>query len=100
DDLNFDLIELLVELNGSNVPYLKMADVIPTNQQQVAAVGHQHIVSGYATYFRTHSAPGRNFLFQAGTKARATGGPVVNNKGEVIAIATEPVAGDQTVTLA
>lgn len=100
DDSNLDLIELLVDLNGSKVPYLKMIDVIATNQEQVAAVGHQHIVPGLATYLRTHSAPGGNFLLQAATEARATGGPVVNNKGEVIAIATEPVAGDQTLTLA
>jgi len=29
-----------------------------------------------------------------------TGGPVINKKGEVIAIATEQNIGDQTVTLA
>jgi tetratricopeptide (TPR) repeat protein len=100
EDLNLDLIELLVELKGSEVPYLKMTDVIATKDEQVAAVGHQHIVPGFVAYVRVHSERGRNFLFSGATSAGATGGPVVNKKGEVIAIATEPSAGDQTVTLA
>jgi tetratricopeptide (TPR) repeat protein len=99
DDLNFDLIELLVELNGSKVPYLKMTDVIATNQEQVAAAGNQHIVPGFATHVRTYSAPGKNFRFSAATEARATGAPLINKKGEVIAIVTEPAAGDRSVTL-
>jgi len=101
EDVNLDLIELLVELNGGDeVPYLKMTDASPTKDEQVAAVGHQHIVPGFVSYVRTHSEPGRNFLFLPTTIARATGGPVVNEKGEVIAIITEQAVGDQTVTIA
>ena len=100
EDLNLDLIELLVELKGREVPYLKMTDVIATTDEQVAVVGHQHVVPGIVTYVRTHSEPARNFLFSSATVARATGGPVVNKKGEVIAIATEQAVGDQTLTLA
>jgi tetratricopeptide (TPR) repeat protein len=100
EDLNLDLIEVLVELKGGEVPYLKMTDVIAARDEQVVAVGHQHIVQGFVSYVRTHSQPGRNFLFSAATEARATGGPVVNSKGEVIAIATEQAVGGQTVTMA
>jgi len=100
EDLNLDLIELLVELKGCEVPYLKMTDIIANIDEQVAVVGHQHIVSVSVSYVRTHSGSGRNLLLSAATAARATGGPVVNKKGEVIAIATEQAAGDQTVSLA
>ena len=100
EDLNLDLIELLVDPKGGAVPYLKMTDVNATRDEQVTAFGYQHIVKGFVSYVRTYSEPARNFLFLAATTARATGGPVVNKKGEVIAIANEQDVGDQTVTLA
>lgn len=100
DDLNFDLIELLADLNGSDVPFLKVSDVNATKGEPVTAFGHQHIVQGFVSYVRTYSGPKRNFLLSAATAAQATGGPVVNKKGEVIAVATGHTLGDQTVTLA
>src|SRR6266404_3299974 len=100
EDLNLDLIELLVELKGGEVPYLKMTDVIANKDEQVAAVGHQHIVQGFVSYVRTHSGPGRNFLFSTATAAQATGSPVINKKGEVIGIAADQAVGGQMVNLA
>lgn len=100
EDPDLDLIQLLIDLPEGEVPYLRMTDVNATSVEQVTAFGHQHIVQGFVSYVRTHSEPRRHFLFSAATAARATGGPVVNKKGEVIAIATEQDVGDQKVSLA
>jgi serine protease Do len=100
EDANHDLIQLLVEVNGDAVPYLRMTDVNAGGGDQVIAFGHQHIVRGTVSYAQAVSGAGRNFLFSAASIARATGGPVVNRQGEVIAIATGQVVANQTVTLA
>ena len=100
EDPDLDLVQLLVDVPEGEVPYLRMIDVNATNGEQVTAVGHQHIIEGFVSHGQTHSEPRRNLLFSAATAARATGGPVVNKKGQVIAIAIEQDVGDQTVTLA
>jgi S1-C subfamily serine protease len=99
EDPDLDLVQLLIDLPDGEVPYLKMTDLNATSGEQVTAFGYQHIVQGLVSPVRTQSEPGRSFLFSAATAARATGGPVVNKKGEVIAIATEQAVGDQPVTL-
>ncbi|MGA9770652.1 MAG: serine protease [Blastocatellia bacterium] len=100
EDPDLDLIQLLIDLKEDEVPCLGMADVRAIRGEKVTVFGHQHIVSGTVSYVRVLSEPGQSFLISAASVARATGGPVVNKKGEVIAIATQQAAGDQTVTLA
>jgi S1-C subfamily serine protease len=100
EDPDLDLVQLLVDVPEGEVPYLRMIDVNATNGEQVTAIGYQHIVHGFVSYDRTHSDSRNTFLFSAGTAARATGGPVIDKKGEVIAIATEQDSEDQTATLA
>lgn len=100
EDPDLDLVQLLVDVPEGEVSYLRMIDVNATNGEQVTAIGYQHIVQGFVSDVRSHSEPRRNFLFSGATAARATGGPVINKKGEVIAIATEQDLGDQTATLA
>jgi S1-C subfamily serine protease len=100
EDPDLDLVQLLIDLPDAEVPYLRMTDVNATRDEQVTAVGHQHIVQGFVSYVRIRLESGRTFPFSAATAARATGGPVINKKGEVIAIATEQDVGDQSVTLA
>ena len=100
EDPDLDLVQLLVDVPEGEVPYLRMIDVNATNGEQVTAVGYQHIVQGFVSYVRSLSEPRRNFLFSGATAARATGGPMINKKGEVIGITTEQDVGDQTATLA
>ena len=85
DDPDLDLVQLLVDVPEREVPYLRMIDVNAPHGEQVTAIGYQHIVQGFVSYVRSHSEPRRNFLFSGATAARATGGPVINKKGEVIA---------------
>lgn len=97
EDSNIDVIELLVDLKGTTSHYLRLAHTIPNQGERVIALGHQHIVHAFASFVRAHSDLRGDFLLSSASDARATGGPVINSNGEVIAIATEQIVESRTL---
>jgi Flp pilus assembly protein TadD len=100
EDRNLDLIQLVVDTTEDGVPYLKITDVNAKSGDQFTVICHQRCVNGAVLNIRELDETGRNFQFSARSPAGVTGAPVVNEKGEVMAVATEQTVEDQTLLLA
>ena len=100
DDPNLDVIRMLVDLPHPKVPYLRIKDGFANRDDRITVFGYQKIVNGVVSRVRKLEKVGRTFQFQVDSDARGTGGPVVSQNGELIAIATEATIGNGTLTLA
>jgi len=100
EDREADLIELLIDLKEGEVPFLKMSNVTANKGDRVIAIGHQHTVQGVVSYVRGREETGKSFRFAAAAPNRATGAPVINESGEVIAVANRHDVEGNTLTLA
>jgi tetratricopeptide (TPR) repeat protein len=100
ENRDLDLIQLMVDSTGSDVPVLTMAEETATQGQSVIVIGHQDTIRGSVSNVRQLGEAGRNFEFSANLASRATGGPVVNEKGDVIGMVALQIVQDQVLNLA
>jgi tetratricopeptide (TPR) repeat protein len=100
DDPNLDVIKMLVDLPDPKVPYLRIKPGNADRGDRITVFGHQQTVKGAVSFVRQLEKVGRTFQFQGDSDARGTGGPVVNQNGDIVAIATEATIGNWKLTLA
>ncbi|MHC1728982.1 MAG: trypsin-like peptidase domain-containing protein [Syntrophobacteraceae bacterium] len=100
-----DLIEALVDITSGSLPYLTSAGVAPKPGDPVTVIGSPYGVSkvvshGNVTAIQEAPKYRKCIIHSAHSFPGSSGSPLVNDRGEVIGIATAGVPGNPDVNIA
>jgi Flp pilus assembly protein TadD len=100
-----DIVKLVVNIQDANIPFLNLSETIPSEGQDVIVIGNplgleSTVSSGIVSAVRDIPAFGKILQITAPVSPGSSGSPVLNNKGEVIGIATLIVTKGQNLNFA
>lgn len=104
-DARADIVKLLVDATDSNVPILKLTNVLPSVGEDVAVVGsplglESTVSKGIVSAVRKVPTFGYIVQISAPISPGSSGSPVLNMKGQVIGVATFILTEGQALNFA
>jgi tetratricopeptide (TPR) repeat protein len=92
-DIEADIVKLVVNIADANITFLKLSVNVPSEGEDIVVIGNPFglestISSGIVSAVRDIPAFGKILQITAPVSPGSDGSPVLNNKGEVIGIAT------------
>ena len=100
-----DIVKLVVKMPDANTPFLNLSEIVPSEGQDIVVIGNplgleSTVSSGIVSAVRDIPAFGKILQITAPISPGSSGSPVINNKGEVIGIATLIVTKGQNLNFA
>ena len=104
-DADADIVKLVANIPEANTPFLNLSDIVPSEGQDIVVIGNplgleSSVSSGIVSAVRDIPAFGKILQITAPISPGSSGSPVINNKGEVIGIATLIVTKGQNLNFA
>ena len=105
DNKAVDLVKVLVDIPRSRVKWVKTAAGLPSIAEQVLVVGspmglEQTVSEGIVSSIREIPSVGEFFQMSAPISPGSSGSPVINQKGQVIGVATFQMVRGQNLNFA
>jgi len=104
-DTEADIVKLVVNLPDANITFLNLSVNVPSEGEDIFVIGNplgleSTVSSGIVSAVRDIPAFGKILQITAPVSPGSSGSPVINNKGEVIGIATFIAAKGQNLNFA
>ncbi|MGD0077610.1 MAG: tetratricopeptide repeat protein [Sedimentisphaerales bacterium] len=100
-----DIVKLVVKMPDANTPFLNLSDIVPSEGQDIVVIGNplgleSTVSAGIVSAVRDIPAFGKIIQITAPISPGSSGSPVINNKGEVIGVATLIITKGQNLNFA
>ena len=100
-----DIVKIVVKIPDANTPFLNLSEIVPSEGQDIVVIGNplgleSTVSAGIVSAVRDIPAFGKILQITAPISPGSSGSPIINNKGEVIGIATLIVTKGQNLNFA
>jgi tetratricopeptide (TPR) repeat protein len=104
-DADADIVKLVANIPDANITFLNLSEIVPSEGQDIVVIGNplgleSTVSAGIVSAVRDIPAFGKILQITAPISPGSSGSPVINNKGEVIGVATLIITKGQNLNFA